>query len=266
MVDQGRSGHPKHDTSFITRVIRVVDGFFPEGAPVPCETFLKGLTMLLDGDIASLTLVRFDPKRRALVSFDSITYNFGEDKASRHRQNMMNMKAWDGDPTAHRLQQRTQRRPEAAYTYSSVDWVRRNGWHDTFAAKVLDAVGYKETVTLTWPLGGRIYGMLTIARFRPHRFSRLDRRVLAATANTFHKRVIELRGRTLREKLPKSLRQTFDFILSGVSEKEIANATKRNVNTVHDQVKRLYAHFGVSSRPMLMAKFIDMKKVEAMDV
>jgi len=266
MAEQGRLVNHTHHTDYITRVIRVVDDFFPAGTPVPCETFLKGVTRLLDGDIASLTLVRFEPRRRALIAFDSITYNLGEDRASRHRQNMMNMKAWDGDPTAHRLQRRTVRRPEAAYTYSSIDWVHRNGWHDTFAAKVLDAVGYKQTITMTWPLGGRIYGMLTIARFRSQRFSRLDRRVLAATAKTFHKRVIELRGRTLREKLPKSLRQTFDFILSGVSEKEIAHATKRNVNTVHDQVKRLYAHFGVSSRPQLMARFIDMAKVEAMEL
>jgi len=44
------------------------------------------------------------------------------------------------------------------------------------------------------------------------------------------------------------MRQIVDLLRSGFVEKEIAVKTKLSVHTVHDYVKRLYAHYGVSNR------------------
>jgi DNA-binding CsgD family transcriptional regulator len=45
-------------------------------------------------------------------------------------------------------------------------------------------------------------------------------------------------------------------LLEGHSEKEVATSLFLSPHTVHDHVKFLYRHFGVTSRAELLAKFI----------
>ena len=56
--------------------------------------------------------------------------------------------------------------------------------------------------------------------------------------------------------LPPRAREVLDLLLQGLSEKEIAARLGLRPSTVHDHVKRLYAHFGVGSRAELMAYFL----------
>lgn len=51
-------------------------------------------------------------------------------------------------------------------------------------------------------------------------------------------------------------RQTLDGLLSGLSEKEIANGLGLSLHTVHDYVKSLYRQFGVSTRGELLATML----------
>lgn len=56
--------------------------------------------------------------------------------------------------------------------------------------------------------------------------------------------------------LPPRLREILHALLSGRSEKEAALALGISPHTAHGHVKRLYRHFGVSSRGELMALFL----------
>ena len=59
-----------------------------------------------------------------------------------------------------------------------------------------------------------------------------------------------------RHGLPPRLRQVLDCLLAGDTERQAALALGLRPATVHDHVKRLYRHFGVNSRPELLAYFL----------
>jgi DNA-binding CsgD family transcriptional regulator len=52
------------------------------------------------------------------------------------------------------------------------------------------------------------------------------------------------------------MRQTLQHLLTGDSEKQIASKLAISQHTVHVYVKRLYRHYGVSSRGELLARFV----------
>jgi DNA-binding CsgD family transcriptional regulator len=56
--------------------------------------------------------------------------------------------------------------------------------------------------------------------------------------------------------LPPRLRQTLEFLLAGETERQVAQKMSLSVHTVHDYVKALYTHFGVSSRNELLTKWM----------
>ena len=49
--------------------------------------------------------------------------------------------------------------------------------------------------------------------------------------------------------------ETLQLLLAGDSEKEVAAKLNLSIHTVHDYVKTLYTHFGVSSRSDLLIKW-----------
>jgi DNA-binding CsgD family transcriptional regulator len=56
--------------------------------------------------------------------------------------------------------------------------------------------------------------------------------------------------------LPPRLRQTLECLLVGDTERQVAYKLSLSVHTVHDYVKALYTHFGVSSRGELLSKWM----------
>jgi DNA-binding CsgD family transcriptional regulator len=56
--------------------------------------------------------------------------------------------------------------------------------------------------------------------------------------------------------LPPRWRQTLDCLLEGDSEKQVAQRLGISPLTIHEYVKGLYRHFGVSSRSELLAFFL----------
>jgi DNA-binding CsgD family transcriptional regulator len=56
--------------------------------------------------------------------------------------------------------------------------------------------------------------------------------------------------------LPPRWRQTLECLLDGESEKQAASRLGISRLTIHEYVKRLYEHFGVSSRGELLAFFL----------
>ena len=58
------------------------------------------------------------------------------------------------------------------------------------------------------------------------------------------------------ETLPPRLRQVLQCLLEGDSEQQVAQRLGISPHTVHEHVKRLHRHYGVSSRTELLARFI----------
>lgn len=62
------------------------------------------------------------------------------------------------------------------------------------------------------------------------------------------------------EQLPPRYRPTLELLLRGSSEKEVAAERNLSIHTVHEYVKKIYEHFGVSSRPKLLALWIQKRR------
>jgi DNA-binding CsgD family transcriptional regulator len=60
--------------------------------------------------------------------------------------------------------------------------------------------------------------------------------------------------------LPPRQKQTLRCLLKGLSEKEVASQLGLSKETIHDYVKAIYRHFGVSSRAELMARWIRLRE------
>lgn len=56
--------------------------------------------------------------------------------------------------------------------------------------------------------------------------------------------------------LPPRPRQVLDLLLAGITEQEAADELGLSKPTVHEHARRVYGHFGVSSRAELLANFI----------
>jgi DNA-binding NarL/FixJ family response regulator len=57
--------------------------------------------------------------------------------------------------------------------------------------------------------------------------------------------------------LPRRHRQILELLFEGNTEREIAAQRTLSVHTVHEYVKQIYTHFGVSSRPELLSLWVD---------
>lgn len=65
--------------------------------------------------------------------------------------------------------------------------------------------------------------------------------------------------------LPAVQRQTLRLLLIGWSEKQIAAHLGRSRHTVHHHVKQIYRALGVTSRPELLARFLDERTLRALE-
>lgn len=80
-----------------------------------------------------------------------------------------------------------------------------------------------------------------------------------------HPRLAEISARQLRKRpehgaaLSPRLRETFRHLAADRSERAVAKTMKISPHTVHDYVKALYAHFGVSTRRDLIARWATVK-------
>ena len=92
-----------------------------------------------------------------------------------------------------------------------------------------------------------------------HRFSMRERSILDALHSGLDRmyRSEESTHRLNRAtELPPRLRQTLECLLAGHTERQVALKLSLSVHTVHDYVKALYTHFGVSSRSELLSKWM----------
>lgn len=252
-ADFGRAAH---------RLVSTIDGFFPVGTPIPGAAFLDGVASVLDADRASLVLVRLTRRHRVLRVVDDLLRLAPTHHERAFTERVNNHSAWARDPVALQLYNRCRRRPAAHFVYTTRQLARRHAERPSYSLAFLDELGVRHEMTSLMPVADQLFSLLTIFRSgdasKP--FVRTERRMLKLLHRVFAPRVIDVRLATIRQTLPASLRRSFAMLLSGHSEKEIARATHRSHNTIHDHVKRIYQHFGVASRAQLMARFIDVSR------
>jgi DNA-binding CsgD family transcriptional regulator len=107
--------------------------------------------------------------------------------------------------------------------------------------------------------GGGIYGGVTLVRRADGKAFEAEQR---AMIELFHQEmgwVYELDLPLASPEvgsLPPRARETLQYLLAGLGEKEIAARLELSHNTVHHYVKQLYRHFVVSSRSELLARWV----------
>jgi DNA-binding CsgD family transcriptional regulator len=102
-------------------------------------------------------------------------------------------------------------------------------------------------------------GITLLGGLRDRPFTARDRRLLRLVHGELRSligtKIASLRGSATRP-LSHRLRQTLDLLLSGRSEKQIAEQCGLAKSTVNEYVTALYRRYGVSSRAELMARFL----------
>lgn len=256
------SGSAARDRS-LARLLGAVNGFFPPGTPIAGAVFLDGVASAVGGDQAALVLVRMSKRHRVLRVVDDLLHKASSRLERAFSESVNNHAAWKTDPVARRLHDRCHRRPSAHFAYATHRLARKLNGRRSFSIEFLDGMGVRHEITSLLPVAGELFSLLSVYRMTSDAspFVRAERRTLKLLHRTFAPRLVDLRLSGIRGSLPNSLRATFELLLAGQTEKEIAVATHRSPNTVHDHVKRIYAHFNVASRPRLMARFIDLDRV-----
>jgi hypothetical protein len=244
----------------VRRLLSAVDALFPPGTPITSGAFLGAVASLLDADRAALVLTRLESSDRAMRVIDSVMHNAPAPAQERFADDTRNHRAWNRDLIATKLYDRCARRPWRHFSFSAYRWghAHRLALDESFSLRLLHGMGVKRELTSVRPAERGIFALLSVYRHRDDAepFTRVDVRTLCALHAVFAHRLIDARARGLRQELPPALQSTFSYILAGNSEKEIARLTHRSPNTVHDHVKRIYQHFGVSSRGQLLARFV----------
>jgi hypothetical protein len=248
-------------------LLTAIDGLFPVGTPIASEAFLSTATRLLRADQSALVVLKAEPQHRALRTVDSIYQNAPRDLEARFAAEVRNHRGWSNDSIANRLHRRCLRRPGLHFTFSTYGWGRQIGVDEnsSLSIRFLRLLGVRQEMCSMRNIDDGHYSLISFYRIDEGSapFNRAERRFMHALHEVFCPRLIDLRARTLRQDLPQALQGTFSLILAGKSEKEIARQTHRSPNTVHDHVKRIYAHFGVSSRGQLLSRFVSSEKLRA---
>lgn len=252
----------------LSRLLETINKLFSPGTPMAGNVFLQSVCECVEADSAALVLNRSVDGKRALVPVDHQFHNWSGKIQTRIVEALKTHRNWSNDPVAHRIRERCLRRGNAAFTFTIQQIARGATEKQSYAVAFLKAIGSVHELTSLLPIGNDHYSLLTIYRTQSDStpFTYRQKRMLKLLHHTFADRVIDLRQHRVHEQLPTGLRQTFVLLLAGQSEKEIALTTSRSQNTVHDQIKRIYNHFGVSSRPQLLALFIDVAKLQQVGV
>lgn len=237
----------------------MVNGLFLPGTPVAAPHFLSEVCTLFNADAAAVVVSRVDPKRPFQTTLDSVLHR--SDQLGSEIEGFFDSPRWEHDPVARVLQRRIFGHPQRAFTFSYFDLA--GGYHEDderlFGGQLLRSAGWTaDRGSVLWADRSTVS---TLSVYRNERFNREEAHLLASVHEILRDRVIEIRGHRLREELPASIRATFSLLLSGQTEKEIARMTHRSPNTVHDHVKRIYQHFNVGSRAQLLARFVDVDRL-----
>jgi DNA-binding CsgD family transcriptional regulator len=145
------------------------------------------------------------------------------------------------------------------------DW-----YNNTYARRVMDPKGWSDTLTALWSASPQRVISLNVFRLKGQpAFNSDDRRrislLVRATAplmdrSMFRKPTVGAVSLTPAQKV------VLGRLLRGDSEKQIARALSRSEHTVHTHIKSLHEAFQVASRGELLAKFVDQRLVDELNI
>jgi DNA-binding CsgD family transcriptional regulator len=135
-------------------------------------------------------------------------------------------------------------------------------FENVLVARHLKPIGYADCIASMWAATENLAIFLAVhRRDSDPDFTEKDctlvSLMLRAAAPIVDREIFRRSMPVPHEGLSDREREVLLLLLSGDSEKEIANALSRSVHTVHTFVRQLYRHFNVSSRGELMALFVD---------
>lgn len=145
-------------------------------------------------------------------------------------------------------------------TRSISQLLSRNEWHraETFQT-YHRRMNLDPGIMSLSPVLGEIYSLSARRSLGERPFSLREVRLV----HWLHHELAREMGRTLApvgepsaSELPPRMRQTLQYLLDGLSEKQIARRMGISRPTVHEYVTGLYRRFGASSRGELMARWI----------
>lgn len=142
------------------------------------------------------------------------------------------------------------------------DVVDERGWRDSmFFQGVFEPAGVADgMVSMRWDPRPGHFMFMSLNRFRDDRpFVPRDRRVLSYIHDEIMPLIgtrLALEGQRSMAGLTRRRREALHWLLSGLSEKAIAQRMEISPATAHQYVGELYEHFDVNSRAELMAYFV----------
>jgi DNA-binding CsgD family transcriptional regulator len=142
------------------------------------------------------------------------------------------------------------------------EYVPDRGWYRSiFFRECLEPDGIDDTITSSRNLPSRpaCSGLTFFRELRDRRFTARE----CQFVRFLHTEVCREAGRSLAtagdpspSDLSPRLRQTLGAMLEGDSEKQLAARLGLSRDTIHEYVRRIYRHFGVSTRAELLAYFL----------
>ncbi|MBX3436053.1 MAG: hypothetical protein KF861_01075 [Planctomycetaceae bacterium] len=147
----------------------------------------------------------------------------------------------------------------AAITAVRRDFVDDSTWNRASLVQSFREAAHLDDVVFSFSLVDECRFLLLVGQrdVGDRRFTQRDRNVLDLISSEVRRHLgskLESLDAPSISELPLRLRGTLKCLLEGDSEKQAAMRTGVGVHAVHDHVKRLHRHFGVSSRGELLAR------------
>lgn len=121
-------------------------------------------------------------------------------------------------------------------------------------------LGITDRIWISFPLNADTESIFLLDRSRPEHFQKKDAALAGAILRAnrgFHRRLFLSRGLHIAEKaLSPVFKRIVQQLLSGSSEKEIADTMGQSATTTHKHITSIYGLFGVKSRAALMALWL----------
>lgn len=241
---------------------------------------LQALNIALDAEVSGRERVEtMLVALRQLMSRDADVEVMLFDQLDREPAPRLLDRVWAG-PVLQRLEPRSQEQMQAACDLAAPAWqgirpaLREHGsaialwsedwpeWFETvFRPQHLQRMGWVDVASGIWFAARDRMVLLHVFRTAEQPpFSTEDRLLMAlmvqAMAPLIDRELFE-EDRYGMDRLSKRQQEVLRHLLQGLSEKEIARALHRSVETVHNHVRAIYRHYDVNSRGELMAQFID---------
>ena len=267
-----RAMDPLIDTDGACLLLRLSNRLhaLPNDRVVRTRAFLETMCELADGDVAICAqLVDFCPDVPVPSHVWGIDHGFKEEERAAFFASLRDVKA-----NMHPVIDACRKYHTRTTAFRREDLLSDEAWYGSdFFKKYATPAGVDHIISPVYPLAApnSVIGTGVMRRHgRPPFSDREQALVFAFNAELgwFYESIAAAPQRAAVGAAPPTLRprlkRTLEHLLAGQSEKQVARTIGVTRDTVHEYVKQIYKHFGVSSRAELLARVLpDSQKTRA---